>query len=194
MTCFVYCQTICIASRISASETVMISGTCSRMIAKVRSERPVRRPSATVVGGSEGCRTPVVRERAASSARSGSAPSTVTPVCRPWVASAVPDRSPPPPTGATTKSSPDTSDTSSSAAVPAPAITASLSNGCISTAPVRATTSASVSARDSGVFSQYVISAPYASTAAFLTVRTDSGITTYAGIPRVAAASASAAA
>ena len=106
----------------------------------------------------------------------------------------VPEHRPPPPIGVTTTSRSGISCVNSSAAVPAPAITRSSSKGWISTAPVRSSTSASTERRASSVLSHNEISAPYRRTAVCFAADAFFGMTTYAGMPRVSAASASAAA
>src|SRR6185295_7331024 len=67
------------------------------------------------------------------------------------------------------------------------------SNGWISSAPVSAWTAAQVVSRAARVGAQYRTAAPRPCTAAFLTSAEFSGITTHAGIPRRAAAQATAA-
>ena len=80
-----------------------------------------------VSGRTDGTIRPSARERKASSAPSGSPAMTRMPRADSVTAMAVPLSSPPPPTGARTTSRPGTSWSSSSAAVPWPAITRSSS-------------------------------------------------------------------
>ena len=170
--------------------------TWSRMIANVRSERPVSNPSAIVVGGSDGWRTPVVSERAASSASSGSAPSTRDTGLQAVRGERGAGQQP----ATADRRDDEVESRRPRTRAPArrcrrPRSPRRCRTGCISTAPVRATTSASVlgarlgrvlAVRDRGA----VARSPRPSSPS----RTDSGMTTYAGMPRVAAASASAAA
>src|SRR6185369_1322720 len=106
---------------------------------------------------------------------------------------AVPDSNPPPPTGVMIASRSGISSRSSSAAVPCPAMTRQSSYGCTSTAPVSASTAAQVVSRASSVGAQNRTVAPRPCTAAFLISAEFSGITTHAGMPRRAAAHATAA-
>ena len=123
------------AARMDSSDTVRMSSTSRRMIAKFRSPREVRSPSAMVSGASTGMMRPARSERIASSARAGSAPKTRHPRFAPT--RAVPPRRPPPPTGTRSASTGPPSgslhgagrgsSTSSRAAVPWPAMTWKLS-------------------------------------------------------------------
>ena len=124
------------------------------------------RPSAMVSDGPSSTRCPAASERKASSAPAGSAPHTAIAGSRPWAAMAVPDSSPPPLTGATTMPMAGTASSSSRVAVPWPAITRGSSKGWISTAPVSATSAATVAARASRVGSQ--ITTPPAPSPAFV--------------------------
>ena len=89
----------------------------------------MRRPSAIVRGSFEGWIEPVASERRASSALAGSAPMTRVEGEWPLTARAVPEISPPPPIGAITMSSGPACSSSSSAAVPWPAMTDQSLNG-----------------------------------------------------------------
>ncbi len=86
-----------------------------------------------------------------------------------------------------------TSSSSSSVAVPCPAITSALSNGWISVAPVSRCTSAHAASRAATVGAQKRTVAPKPRTLATLIAGAFSGITTCAGMPRRDAAYASAA-
>ena len=92
------------AAMIAGSSTVQMAVTCSRITAKVFSPREVSSPSHTVRGFSDGRMRPAARLRAASSAPTGSAAITCAPGASARVAMAVPDSSPPPPTGVMTRS------------------------------------------------------------------------------------------
>ena len=123
------------AARMDSSETVRMSSTSRRMIAKFRTPSEVRSPSAMVSGASTGRIRPARSDRIASSARAGSAPNTRHPRFAPT--SALPPSRPPPPTGTRNASTGPASGShhgagrgssiSSRAAVPWPAITWKLS-------------------------------------------------------------------
>jgi len=74
MMIFILSHTSRMASIICSSVTVSMSSTFSLMTVNVLSQSEVSSPSAIVVGGSGGWRMPVWNDRAASSARAGSAP------------------------------------------------------------------------------------------------------------------------
>ena len=116
-------QTNRMAARISGSVAVTIASTCRWITEKGRVPSEVRRPSATVLGSPDGRIVPACKERKASSAAFGSAPTTRVVGERPLTARAVPARRPPPPTGQATRSSGPAWSSSSQAAVPWPAIT-----------------------------------------------------------------------
>ena len=128
-TIFIRSQIIRMDMMMPASVASPIEATWARSAASVRGESVVRRPSAIVIVVAAGSTHPDARLRAASSAFAGSAPWTARPGRSDVAAIAVPDRRPPPPTGATIASRSGTSSTSSSAAVPCPAITLASSNG-----------------------------------------------------------------
>lgn len=88
------------AYTICSSDTVWIASTCSNMRGKVISPVDVRSPSAIVCGCTEDWKVLLMKDRKASSAPSGSAPTIQTSGLRAFVVRATPDRSPPPPTGA----------------------------------------------------------------------------------------------
>jgi len=75
-----------------------MASTCSKMRGNVISPVEVSSPSAIVVGSREGWKVLLVKDRKASSAPAGSAPTTQTSGLRALVARARPDSSPPPPT------------------------------------------------------------------------------------------------
>jgi hypothetical protein len=107
--------------RISASVTVTIPSSRSRRCAKVSSDNPVRRPSATVrYRDSVGHDTsrPARRLSAASAASSGSTPMTAACGRSAFTAVATPEASPPPPTGTSTQATDGRSSTISRPTVP----------------------------------------------------------------------------
>src|ERR1700680_2191603 len=106
---------------------------------------------------------------------------------------AVPESSPPPPTGAMTAPTWGSASSGSSAAVPCPAITRQSLYGWISVAPVSASTAAQAASRAAPVASQNRIVPPKPLTASSFTCAALDGITIHAGMPRERAAQASAA-
>src|SRR5690349_2232775 len=192
-TCFMRSKIIRIARTIEASLQVPNAFTCARSAASVRGASVVRRPSAIVVVAGSGSRRPLAKLRAASSALAGSAPSTSMDARRPFAAIAVPDSNPPPPHGATIASRSPTASSSSSAAVPCPAMTRGSSNGWMSVAPLSRATSAQAASRDATFGAHNRTVAPNRSTLARFTAGAFSGITTHARMPRRRAAYASAA-
>src|SRR6266581_4392143 len=190
---FMRSQIMRMARRMPCSLAVPIASTLARIAASVRGDSVVRRPSAMVVAAGSGSTVPERKLRAASSAFAGSAPKTRIAAALDLTAIDVPDSSPPPPTGAMIASSPGDCSSSSSATVPWPAITSTSSNGCTSIAPVSRRTAAHAASRASMVGAQKRIVAPRRRTFSCLTRGAVSGITTNAGIPRRAAAYATAA-
>ena len=190
---FMRSQIMRMARTMPASLAVPIASTLARIAASVRRDSVVRRPSAIVVAAGSASTRPERKLRAASSALAGSAPKTRITGALDLTAIDVPESSPPPPTGAMIASSPGDCSRSSSAAVPCPAMTRTSSNGCTSVAPVSRRTAAHAASRASMVGAQKRIVAPRRRTFSCLTRGAVSGITTNAGIPRRAAAYATAA-
>ena len=105
-----------------------MSSTFWRTSGKVSVPRDgVRAPSAIVGGLVTVWSVPVLNDRVASSASSGSTPTTRHRGERARAESAEPERSPPPPQQTSSRSSSPTSSNSSFAAVPWPAITSTWS-------------------------------------------------------------------
>ncbi|MNV42507.1 hypothetical protein D3C71_1341830 [compost metagenome] len=152
-----------------------------------------RRPSQTVSGVNSTRRSPAASERAVSAAPSGSARTSSTAGLAACSASRVPAARPPPPTGTTINSRPSLACSSSSAAVPWPAITWGSVYGCTRVAPVSAWTWAHIASRAVIEASQRHNVAPWRPMLASFAATAPSGTTTWQAIPRVRAASANAA-
>mmetsp|Transcript_15788 Transcript_15788/g.32383 ORF Transcript_15788/g.32383 Transcript_15788/m.32383 type:complete len:206 (+) Transcript_15788:284-901(+) len=171
ITTFNRSQTRFVASKMSSSDTVIISSTKSLITGQVFGPRFVLRPSATVsilVPGLLVKSFPSVNDRFASSICSGSAKMifTLSPSI-PRRLMQLPDARPPPPTGIITASrfpfpfsNPRTCATNSRQTVPCPAITFGFSLGWIKAAPVDEIILSASAFRASLVFSTTMIFAP----------------------------------
>jgi hypothetical protein len=180
------------ASSVRASSTTTARAPLARRIAKSGTPSVPRRPSQIVSGTKSMSRRPVASERAVSAAPAGSASSSSQPGAIAPSVSAQPDANPPPPTGVDSTSRPPVALSSSSDAVPWPAITRGSVYGCTKAAPVSRCTRAAVSSRAAMVGAQVCRIAPYARIASSFAATAPSGTTTWHGMPRVRAASASA--
>ena len=154
----------------------------------------MRSPSAIVTGGRWGARRPVRFDSSASPASAGSAPTIRRSGRAARAAIAMPEIMPPPPTGTTSVAASGTCPRTSSAMVPCPAITHGWSNGGTIVAPVRACTSVAAASRSAPELPLVMTFAPARSTALRFVREAFAGITTCAGMPRSAAAVASASA
>src|SRR5437879_8188305 len=132
-------QAIRVASAISSSLTVAMPSTRPWVTMTSKERPPIatgRTPSAMVAGESGSCWIcPVFSVRAASSARSGSTPTTRSRGPRALAARALPLRRPPPPHGVTSRPIEGSSSRSSRAAVPWPWTTSQSSKGWTSVRP-----------------------------------------------------------
>jgi hypothetical protein len=130
--------------------------------------------------------SPLLKDCSPSFPAAGSTPKT----SRPWAEMAVPASRPPPPKGTTIVATSGHSFTISSAAVPAPAMIRSSSNGGTTVAPIFPAISRATVSRVAEVTPAETTFAPYAWVASTFERTEFSGMTMVAGMPRRRAARA----
>lgn len=184
------------ASRISSSVTVTMLVTYSRICANVISLSCSTRSASAIVrcvrSAGQATSSPRRSESLACAASSGSTPTIAAPGHLARIAVAIPEISPPPLTGTTTRSTSGRSSAISSPIVPCPAITWRSSNGGTTTYPCSAASPAVTASRAVSDGAHRTSSAPLRSIASVFVRGAVSGTTTTACTPSSAAAYATA--